>query len=57
MPDPRIDKLADVLVDYSVAVQPGDRVLVQGDALVVAVASTAVIATLKKRTARHGSHD
>jgi len=33
MSDPRIDKLADVLVDYSVAVQPGDKVLVQGDVL------------------------
>jgi len=30
MPDPRIEKLADVLVNYSVAVQPGDRVMVQG---------------------------
>jgi aminopeptidase len=28
--DPRVDKLADVLVDYSVAVQTGDRVMVQG---------------------------
>jgi len=31
MTDPRVDKLADVLVNYSVAVQPGDKVLVQGD--------------------------
>jgi aminopeptidase len=30
--DPRIDKLADVLVNYSVAVQPGDKVVVRGDA-------------------------
>ena len=30
MTDPRIEKLADVLVNYSVAIQPGDRVLVQG---------------------------
>ena len=28
MPDPRIEKLADVLVNYSVAIQPGDRVFV-----------------------------
>jgi aminopeptidase len=29
--DPRIEKLADVLVNYSVAIQPGDKVLLQGD--------------------------
>jgi aminopeptidase len=31
MTDPRIEKLADVLVNYSVAIQPGDKVLLQGD--------------------------
>lgn len=31
MKDPRVEKLADVLVNYSVAVKPGDKVLVQGD--------------------------
>lgn len=31
MTDPRVEKLADVLVDYSVAVQPGDKVLIEGD--------------------------
>ena len=31
MTDPRVDKLADVLVNYSVAVQPGDKVAVQGE--------------------------
>jgi len=30
MTDPRVDKLADVLVNYSVAIQPGDKVLVRG---------------------------
>jgi len=30
MPDPRIAKMADVLVNYSVGVQPGDRVMVRG---------------------------
>ena len=30
MTDPRIEKLAEVLVDYSVAVRPGDRVLIEG---------------------------
>jgi aminopeptidase len=33
MRDPRIQRLADVLVSYSVAIQPGDKVLVQGDAV------------------------
>ncbi len=33
MTDLRIEKLADVLVNYSVAVRPGDEVAVQGDAL------------------------
>ncbi len=28
--DPRIDKLADLLVNYSVAVKPGDKVLLEG---------------------------
>ena len=32
MTDPRVEKLANVLVNYSVAIQPGDKVLVQGDA-------------------------
>jgi aminopeptidase len=31
MTDPRVEKLADVLVNYSVAVQPGDKVLIEGD--------------------------
>jgi aminopeptidase len=31
MADPRIEKLADVLVNYSVAVQPGDKVVVRGE--------------------------
>ena len=31
MADPRVEKLADVLVNYSVAVQPGDKVLVRGN--------------------------
>ena len=30
MKDPRIEKLADLLVNYSVAVKPGDKVVVQG---------------------------
>ena len=31
MADPRIEKLADVLVNYSVAVQPGHKVMIQGE--------------------------
>lgn len=33
MLDPRIDKLADVLVNYSIGVRPGDKVLVSGSSL------------------------
>jgi aminopeptidase len=33
MADARVEKLADVLVSYSTKVQPGDKVLVQGDTL------------------------
>lgn len=33
MGDPRVEKLADILVNYSVAVRPGDKVLVQGTGL------------------------
>ena len=33
MTDPRVEKLADLLVNYSVAVSQGDKVLVTGDAL------------------------
>ena len=31
MADVRVEKLADVLVNYSVAVQPGDKVGIRGD--------------------------
>jgi aminopeptidase len=33
MPDPRCEKLADVLVNYSVSVEPGDWVVITGEAL------------------------
>lgn len=33
MNDPRVEKLADVLVEYSTAVRPGDKVLITGDTL------------------------
>ena len=31
MMDPRVEKLANVLVNYSVAVQPGDKVMIDGN--------------------------
>jgi leucyl aminopeptidase (aminopeptidase T) len=31
MKDPRVDKLADLLVNYSLGVQPRQRVMIQGD--------------------------
>jgi aminopeptidase len=33
MLDPRVEKLADVLVNYSVAVRPGDKVVIRGSTL------------------------
>ena len=33
MPDPRVEKLAQVLVNYSIGVKPGDKVIVQGGAV------------------------
>jgi aminopeptidase len=33
MPEPRIENMADVLVNYSTAVQPGDKVIIRGDEL------------------------
>jgi len=33
MKDPRIEKLAELLVNYSVAVKPGDRVVIQGQTI------------------------
>lgn len=33
MSDPRVEKLAQVMVEYSVAVRPGDKVVINGDSL------------------------
>ena len=33
MTDPRVAKLAELLVNYSVAVKPGDKVAIQGESL------------------------
>lgn len=42
MIDPRIDKLADILVNYSVEVQPGDWVLIMADVLAMPLATEVV---------------
>ncbi len=47
MADPRAAKLADVLVNYSVAVQPGDWVLITGHVGAMAVAEEVVRAVAK----------
>jgi len=47
MIDPRADKLADVLVDYSVAVRPGDRVMIQGGAAAEPLLKAILAAVLK----------
>ena len=31
MADPRVEKYAEMLVNYSVAIRPGDKVLVRGN--------------------------
>jgi len=45
--DPRIEKLADVLVNYSVEVQPGQKVFVQASASAIPMVKAVVVATLK----------
>jgi leucyl aminopeptidase (aminopeptidase T) len=42
MYDHRVEKLADILVNYSTAVQPGDWVLVQGDVLALPLVNEVV---------------
>ena len=39
MSDPRVEKLAKILVDYSVAVRPRDRVLIRGEVLAAPLAA------------------
>jgi aminopeptidase len=51
MPDPRIEKLADVLVNYSVEVQPGDKVVVQGSTL-----AEPLLKAVYARVLRAGGH-
>jgi aminopeptidase len=47
MMDPRIDKLADVLVNYSVAVRPGDRVAIEGTYLAEPLLKAVYVKALK----------
>jgi len=47
MPDPRIEKLADVLVNYSVGIQPGDRVMIRTGAAATPLARALLAAVLK----------
>jgi len=51
MTDPRVDKLADVLVNYSVAVQPGDKVVVQGEST-----SSPLLEAVYARVLQAGGH-
>ncbi|MDY6876888.1 MAG: aminopeptidase [Chloroflexota bacterium] len=51
MTDPRIEKLADVLVNYSVAVRPGDKVIVQGDS-----AAAPLLRAIYARVLQVGGH-
>jgi aminopeptidase len=47
MPDPRIEKLAQVLVNYSVAVQPKDKVAIQGSTIAEPLLKAVVVEVLK----------
>lgn len=47
MPDPRIEKLADVLVNYSIAVRPGDKVLISGSSLAATLLKAIYAKTLQ----------
>jgi aminopeptidase len=47
MPDPRVEKLAGVLVNYSNQIRPGDRVLLQGSTLAEPLLKAVYTATLE----------
>ncbi|MBN1316863.1 MAG: aminopeptidase [Anaerolineales bacterium] len=51
MIDPRIEKLADVLVNYSVAIQPGDKILIQGE-----TSAAPLIEAVYKKCIQAGGH-
>ena len=47
MPDPRVEKLAQVLVNYSVRIKPGDKVVVQGGAVAAPLLKAVVAEVIK----------
>jgi aminopeptidase len=47
MLDPRIDKLADVLVSYSIGVRPGDKVQINGSSLAAPLLKAVYVKTLQ----------
>ncbi len=47
MADPRVEKLAQVIVAYSVAVRPGDKVVIEGESLAEPLLKAVYIETLK----------
>ena len=51
MQDPRIEKLADVLINYSLGVRPGDKVLIQGE-----TPGEALLRALYVKTLQAGGH-
>ncbi len=51
MKDPRVERLANVLVNYCVEVQPGDRVLLNGS-----IAAMPLISETYRQIIRAGGH-
>jgi aminopeptidase len=47
MYDPRVEKLAEMLVDYSVAIKPGDKVLIEGPAIAAPLIQAVYLKTLQ----------
>jgi aminopeptidase len=47
MPDPRVEKLAQVLVNYSIGVKPGDKVLIQGGPIAASLLKEVAAEVLK----------
>jgi aminopeptidase len=47
MGDPRVEKLADVIVSYSVAVRPGDKVVIEGESLAEPLLKTLYVKVLQ----------
>ncbi|MEW6034696.1 MAG: aminopeptidase [Chloroflexota bacterium] len=47
MTDPRVEKLAQVLVDYSVAIRPGDKVLIRGGSIAEPLLKEVYVRVLK----------